>query len=71
MNQNRQDENPGAVMTLGEVAATLGITACRVRQIERRALIKLRCVLRKRGLTIYDLVIDREAVSHPLARKYL
>ena len=55
------------VMTLEQVSNALGITADRVRQIERRALIKLLCLLRKRGLAIDDFAVNRES-THPLTR---
>lgn len=54
-------------MTLEEAAKVLGISAARVRQIERRAMVKLLFLLRKRGLGVSDFVVDREG-AHPLTR---
>ena len=54
-------------MTLDEVAADLGITASRVRQIERRALSKLRHLCTKRLMALDDY-IDVIEIASP---KYL
>lgn len=43
-------------MTLEEIADIMGITRERVRQIEKKALAKLRIRLRKRGIDITDLI---------------
>lgn len=67
MMQNRSRENLDAVMTLEEVAKVLGISVARVRQIERRAMVKLLFLLRKRGLGVGDFVVGRED-AHPLTR---
>lgn len=63
------DDEPGhtAGMTYPQIAAVLGVSVERVRQIEQNALRKLRCVLRKKGLVLDDLIIERPA-RHPLMR---
>ena len=66
MKQNNQDENQADGMSLNEVAAALGITAGRVRQIELRALGKLRRSLLDRGLVASDFAVDRG--THSLAK---
>lgn len=43
-------------MTLKEVAAELGCTSERVRQIEARALLKLKAALERRGITAKSLL---------------
>jgi DNA-directed RNA polymerase sigma subunit (sigma70/sigma32) len=51
------DRRPApADMTLGEVAAAMGISRQRVQQIEREALGKIRAALEARGLTLDDFV---------------
>ena len=49
----------GEIMSLEAVGAALGITRERVRQIEVRAIEKLRDALAARGLTPDDLLRDR------------
>lgn len=45
---------PEPEMTIAEVASQLGITPCRVRQLEAKALSKLRRQLHKRGYQLSD-----------------
>lgn len=57
MSEERQKYVPlGLNMTLEEIADMMGITRERVRQIEKKALAKLRIRLRKRGLELDDLI---------------
>lgn len=51
-------------MTLEEVAREIGVTPERVRQIEARALRKIRLALRRNGYTVEDFHVD--AGRHPL-----
>jgi DNA-directed RNA polymerase sigma subunit (sigma70/sigma32) len=47
-------------MTLEEIADALGMTRERVRQIERKALLKIRKELRNRGINNYsDLSVEQ------------
>lgn len=48
--------NPQPVMTLAEIGKAMGITPERVRQLEKRALVKLRRGLTKRGYTREDII---------------
>jgi len=63
------DDEPDhtAGMTHPQIAAVLGVSVERVRQIEQNALRKLRCALRKKGLALDDFIIERPA-RHPLMR---
>lgn len=51
----RPQTNPQAAMTLSEIAAELGVTKERARQIECRALLKLRKALNRRGFMAEDI----------------
>lgn len=57
-------------MTLQEVADTLGITRERVRQIEKKALYRIRSELRKRGITQYSDLSIGDAVVDVLRSGY-
>ena len=57
LGEERQKYVPmGMNMTLEEIADMMGITRERVRQIEKKALAKLRIKLRKKGLELDDLI---------------
>lgn len=57
MSEDRQKYVPlGLNMTLEEIADMMGITRERVRQIEKKALVKLRRRLQAQGLELDDLV---------------
>lgn len=45
-------------MTLDEVGQELGISRERVRQLENRALAKAKAILKKRGFTVQDLLVE-------------
>ena len=49
-------DEPGAAMTLEEVARELGVSKITIYRIERRALRKLRRVMQRRGLELTDLI---------------
>ena len=50
MKVNREGRNTMRYMTLHDVAAEMGITAERVRQIEAKALYKLKKLMAERGI---------------------
>jgi DNA-directed RNA polymerase sigma subunit (sigma70/sigma32) len=53
-------------MTLEEIGAVLGCTRERVRQIEKRAVYKLKKALRERGITSYsDISADMFHTTNP------
>lgn len=57
MSEDRQKYVPlGLNMTLEEIADMMGITRERVRQIEKKALVKLRRRLQAQGLELDDLI---------------
>ena len=57
-------DQPKPEMTLAEVAEQIGVTPERVRQIEVRALRKIRIALWRNGYTAEDFHVD--AGRHPL-----
>lgn len=56
------------VCTLGEIAAELGVTRERARQIEARALYKLRVALAMRGYTVADFFDGVKTAPAPVRR---
>jgi len=63
MSEDRQKYVPlGLNMTLEEIADMMGVTRERVRQIEEKALAKMRTRLRKRGLDLHDIIGTMEEI---------
>lgn len=46
-------------MTLEECGEVMGVTRERIRQVEKKALAKLRAALEAEGLTLEDLINER------------
>ncbi|MEJ8847677.1 sigma factor-like helix-turn-helix DNA-binding protein [Variovorax rhizosphaerae] len=62
--------HPTEALSLGQVAAALGVSKQRVQQIESRALRKLTTELARRGLSLEDLLAERGDMPGITGRRF-